>query len=296
VSDSDVVVAGGGAAGLSAALFAALEDARVLVLEQLASGGQQLLVDAVANYPGAPHTPGYELSKRMEAQAVAAGATVTNGTVVSARPDGGRLIVTTRGEEIRAGALVLATGTEPRPLGVPGEKELTGRGVSTCAACDGPLFRGRRVVVVGGGDAAYDEAIFLSQVTDHVLLVDRHETPRVQASLARRARETASIEIRRETEVLEILGDGKVQEIRLRDRTLGRDYTEPADGVFVFVGSYPTVPDIPGVRTDEGGYVVTDEHMVRAGPFRQCIVAAAEGAIAGHAAALHARSHEQGKR
>ena len=305
VAEWDVVVAGGGAAGLSAAHFAALEDVRVLVVEELASGGQQLLVDALNNYPGAPHVPGYELSQRMEAQAVAAGAEITNDTVVHVeRREGGLDVATAKGR-IRTRALVLATGTERRKLGVPGEQVLTGRGVSTCAACDGPLFRQKRVVVVGGGDSACEEAVFLAGLTGHVLLVDRHEAFRAQASLARRARETEHVEIRHETEVLEILGDGKVEGVRLRDRSRGRDYTESADAVFVFVGAHPRLPRIARLKTDEGGYVITNDRMassvagvyaagaVRSGPFRQCVVAAGEGAIAGHFAALRSRTERE---
>lgn len=300
--EPDVLIVGAGAAGLSAALFAALEDREVLVLEELASGGQQLLVEAVTNYPGSGRVPGYELSQRMEEQAVAAGAVIANDTVSEVLVQGRRFAVKAAKGLITASAVVLCTGTERRPLGVPGERELQGRGVSSCAACDGPFFRGGRVVVVGGGDAACDEAVFLASVAGSVLLLDRNEAFRAQASLARRVAETAKIEARHETEVLEIVGPQKVTAVRLRDRSSGHSYLEPADAVFVFVGSYPRLPRVAGLRTDEGGYVVTDPRMesslpglfaagaVRAGPFRQCIVAAGEGAVAGHAAALHSRS------
>ena len=300
--DRDIVIVGAGAAGLSAALFAAMEEMNVLVIEELASGGQQLLVEAVSNYPGSGRVPGYELSQRMEEQAVAAGASITNGTVTGIRPLGDHFELTTAKEPATASAVILCSGTEKRPLGVPGEAELLGKGVSSCAACDGPLFRGKRIVVVGGGDAACDEAVFLASLSDRILLVNRQESFRAQAALVRRVTETRALEVRHETEILEILGSGKVTGVGLRDRSSGRSYTEPADAVFVFAGSFPRKPPVAGLRTDEGGYVVTDQRMatgiaglfaagaVRASPFRQCIVAAGEGAVAGHAAASYVRS------
>jgi thioredoxin reductase (NADPH) len=302
VPERDVVIVGAGAAGLSAALFAALEDRDVLVLEELASGGQQLLVEAIANYPGSGPLPGYELSQRMEEQAVAAGASITNDSVSAVRLDGRRFVVEAARGEVAARSVVLCTGTEHRPLGVPGERELKGKGVSSCAACDGHFFRDGRVVVVGGGDAACDEALYLASITGGVLLLDRNDRFRAQASLARRVTQTTGVEIRHETEVMEIVGPERVTAVRLLDRASGRSYVEPVDAVFVFVGSFPRLPRVQGLKTDEGGYLVTDQKMetsipglfaagaVRAGPFRQCIVAAGEGAVAGHAAALHAAS------
>lgn len=300
--ERDIVIVGAGAAGLSAALFAAMEDMDVLVLEELASGGQQLLVEAVTNYPGSGRLPGYELSQRMEEQAVSAGAVVTNDSVTGIRADGRSFVIEAARSSLTASSVILCTGTERRPLGVPGERQLTGHGVSTCASCDGPFFSGRRVVVVGGGDAACDEAVFLASLPARVLLVNRHERFRAQASLARRVAGTSAIEVRHETEVLEILGTDRVSGVRLLDRGGGRSSVETADAVFVFVGSFPKLPRVAGLRTDEGGYVLTDPSMaasipglfaagaVRASPFRQCIVAAGEGAVAGHAAAAYVRA------
>jgi thioredoxin reductase (NADPH) len=302
MADWDVLVAGAGAAGMSAALFAAMEDLRVVVVEELASGGQQLLTEAVANYPGLPHVPGYEISQRMETQAVAAGAVFLNGTVTAISPSSGGFVVATAKDPLRARSVVITTGTERRPLGVPGEKELTGRGVSTCASCDGPLQRGKRIVVVGGGDSACDEAGFLATLTDRVLLVNRRLDFRAQAYLVRRVTGSPNVEIRHETEVIEVVGPDRVTAVRLRDRSRGRDYSEPADALYAFVGSSARVPQVSDLHRDEGGCVITDQRMatsvpgvfaagaVRSGPFRQYIVAAGEGAIAGHAAAAYARA------
>jgi thioredoxin reductase (NADPH) len=301
VPDRDVVVVGAGAAGLSAAFFCAMEELSVLAVEELASGGQQLLVEEIRNYPGSGRVPGYELSQRMEEAAAGAGAEFTNDSVSEVREAGGAFEVVAARSTVTASAVILCTGTERRPLGVPGETELKGKGVSSCAACDGHFFRGKRIVVVGNGDAACDEAVALAALSDRILLVSRHETFHAQASLERRVRETPGIEVRHETEVLEVVGSGTVTAVRLLDRASGRVSVEPAEGVFVFVGSFPRKPRVRGLHTDEGGYIVTDNRMatsvpglfaagsVRSGTFRQCIVAAGEGATAGHAAAAYVR-------
>lgn len=293
----DLIVVGGGAAGLAAAQYGARAGLDVLVLEQLAAGGQALVIDAVENYPGlSDPVSGFELSRRMEEQATRFGAELRNATVSAIRREGERFRIETDQGEFAALAVVLATGATHRRLGVPGEDALAGRGVSYCATCDGPLFKGKRMVVVGGGDAACDEATYLANLASGVLMVHRRGQLRAQKALADRTMANPKIEVRFHTEVRRILGDAKVSGVRLVENTSGREYEEAADAVFIFVGSIPQTAAAPEVRLDEGGYVVTDQRMetsipglfaagdVRSTPFRQLVVAAGEGAIAAHAA------------
>jgi thioredoxin reductase (NADPH) len=293
----ELVVIGAGAAGLAAAQYGARAGLDVLVLEEMASGGQALVIDNLENYPGiAEAVSGFEFTRRMEEQATRFGAELMNATVSSVRREGGGLVVDTDRGPIGALAVVLATGAKHRHLGVPGEAELAGRGVSYCATCDGPFFKGKRMLVVGGGDAACDEAMYLANLASSVLMVHRRDRLRAQKALADRTAANPKIEIRYHTEVRRILGDAKVSGARLVENTAGREYDEAVEAAFIFVGSIPQAAMVPGVRLDEAGYVVTDQRMetsipglfaagdVRSTPFRQLVVAAGEGAVAAHAA------------
>ena len=295
----DVAVVGAGAAGLSAALFAAMEELDVLVLEALASGGQELLVEEVHNYPGAPRVPGYELAQRMEQQAASSGARLINAHVTAVRREGETFVLDCDREQVRARTVILASGTEPRTLGVPGERELRGRGVSSCASCDAPFFRGKRILVAGGGDAACEEALLLAGISDRIVVAHRGERLRAQATLARRLLESPAVELRLRTRVLAIMGPDRVRAVQLRDEAGPREYREEFDAVFVFVGSTPRLPELQGLERDRDGYLVTDDRMrtaipglfaagaVRASGFRVLVVAAAEGALAAHSAAAY---------
>lgn len=293
----DLIVVGGGAAGLSAAQYGARAGLDVLVLEQLASGGQALVIDSLENYPGfSDPVSGFELSQRLEQQATRFGAEIMNATVSRIRPEGEAFTVETDRGPMTSLAVILATGAQHRHLGVPGERELAGRGVSYCATCDGPFFKGKRMIVVGGGDAACDEAMYLANLASSVLMVHRRGTFRAQKALADRTMANPKIEVRFHTEVRRILGDAKVSGARLTENTSGREYDEAVEAVFIFVGSIPQTAAAPDARLDEAGYVVTDQRMetsipglfaagdVRSSPFRQLVVAAGEGAVAAHAA------------
>jgi len=298
-TDRELIIVGGGAAGLSAAQYGARGGLGVLLLEEMASGGQALLIDCLENYPGlSKPLAGFELMQRMEEQAARFGAEINNGSVHSiAKKDGVFRLETDRGP-LTALSLIIATGAKHRQLGIPGETELSGRGVSYCATCDGPFFKGKRVVVVGGGDAACDEAMFLSKLASRVLLIHRRDRFRAQGALAARVLANPVIEVRFRSELLRILGDTAVGGVRIRDTAASREYEEAAEAVFVFVGSIPRTGLLSGtgVELDEGGYIRTDQRMetavsglfaagdVRASPFRQVVVAAAEGAVAAHAA------------
>jgi thioredoxin reductase (NADPH) len=311
-TDADLLIIGAGPAGLSAAQYGARANLKVLVLEQMAPGGQALNIEVLENYPGntargeTPPRSGFDFSQDLHKQAEMFGARFIMEGAASVTKDGGDFCVTlSGGKTLRAQALILATGTEQRKLGVPGEAELYGRGVSYCATCDGPFFKGKRILVVGGGDAACDEAQYLSRLTDKVILIHRKSMFRAQKALAERALANPHIEVRFNTQLLEIKGDAKVASVQLEEKKEDggqpRIYEEPMDAVFIFAGSVPHTALVKslGVKLDEAGYVVTDQNMassvpglfaagdVRSTPFRQVVVAAGEGAVAAHCAAAY---------
>jgi thioredoxin reductase (NADPH) len=297
--DADVLILGAGPAGLSAAQYAGRAKLRTLVVEQLSPGGQALSIDRLENYPGDINPrSGYDFAEDMRRQAENFGAKIINDTALSLRREDACFVAGLGGgDEIRSCAVILATGAAHRALGIPGEAEHTGRGVSYCATCDGPLFKGKKILVVGGGDAACDEARFLSLLSDRILLIHRRDAFRAQAGLVQRVLKNPRIEARLNTRPLEIRGDKRVSSALLENTATGEQYEEPADAVFIFAGIVPRTALVPDAETDEAGYIVTDQRMassipglfaagdVRSSPFRQVVVAAAEGAIAAHCAA-----------
>jgi thioredoxin reductase (NADPH) len=298
-ADRDLIIIGAGGAGLSAAQYGARGNLRTLVLEEVSSGGQALLIDGLENYPGFPEPiNGYEFTQKMEEQARKFGAEFENSGVTAIRRNGHLFKVETDKGTLSAPAVILATGAVHKSLGVPGESELAGHGVSYCATCDGPFFKAKRMLVVGGGDAACDEAMYLANLASGVLMIHRREKFRAQKSLASRVLANPKIEVRFNTELRRIEGEGMVSRVRLFDNSTQREREEQVAAVFVFIGSDPrsALAASLGVPLDDVGYVKTNERMettvpglyavgdVRASPFRQLVVAAAEGAIAAHAA------------
>jgi thioredoxin reductase (NADPH) len=311
----DLIIIGAGPAGLTAAQYGARADLRTLVLERLAPGGQVLNIDVLENYPGnvelrdgegrpiaAPRT-GYEFAQDLRRQAEDFGARfLTEEAAALVKEDGLFTVTLGGGGARRAPAVILAAGAVHRTLGVPGEAEFTGRGVSYCAACDGPFFRNKRIAVVGGGDAACDEAQYLSRLSGRVLLLHRRDRFRAQKSLIERVLNNPNIEVRFNTIVREIRGGQRVDSLLLEqsDNTgkgTGKTYREEAEGVFIFAGTLPQNSLAPGAAKDEAGYIITNQRMessipglfvvgdLRSSPFRQVVVAAAEGAVAAHCAA-----------
>lgn len=296
----DVVIIGGGAAGLSAAQYASRANLKVLVIEEMAHGGQALLIDALENYPGILEPiSGYELAERMRAQAERFGAGFKDASVSSLRKENDRFIIETSDGIVESLAVIVATGAQHRHLDIPGEKEFIGRGVSYCATCDGPFFKGKKMLVVGGGDAACDEASYLSKLSNQIVMIHRRDRFRAQKALAERVLRNPAIQVRFNTVAKEIRGDTKVRSVLLENVVTGEQTEESFDAVFVFVGSIPRTDFLKstGVALDEAGYIITDDHMmttipglfaagdVRNTPFRQVITAAGDGAIAAHAAA-----------
>ena len=300
--DRDVIIIGAGAAGLTAAQYAARANLNVLLLEELAPGGQGLVIDNLENYPGfSDPLPGIELTQKFEDQARRFGAEIQNFGAHSVSKKGKLFTVESDDGPLTTPTVIVATGAKHKKLDIPGEKEFSGRGVSYCATCDGPFFKGKRMLVAGGGDAACDEAMFLSKLTDKVIMVHRRDRFRAQRALAERTLNNPNIEVRWNTEAREIKGDGKVQQIVLWRNDKEETYTEEVEAVFVFIGSIPQTQVIAGLEAemDEAGYILTDQRMqtsisglyaigdVRSTPFRQLVVAAGEGAIAAHSASQY---------
>ncbi|MDR1249141.1 MAG: FAD-dependent oxidoreductase [Treponema sp.] len=300
-TDVDLLILGAGPAGLSAAQYGSRANLRTLAVEQLAPGGQALSIDRLENYPGelSPRS-GYDFAEAMRRQAEGFGAEIVGDEALALRREGELFIAALgSGREIRACAVILATGAAHRNLGIPGEAEYTGRGVSYCATCDGPFFKGKRILVVGGGDAACDEARFLSLLSDQVILVHRRGAFRAQAGLVQRALENPRIEVRLNTRPLEIRGGKQVSSVWLENTVTHEGREEPVDAVFIFAGTVPRTALVPDAETDGSGYIITDQRMassipglfaagdVRSSPFRQVVVAASEGAIAAHCAAAY---------
>jgi thioredoxin reductase (NADPH) len=263
VRDFDLIVVGAGVAGTTAAMFAGRLGLRVAVVEQMGPGGQIINATHVENMPGFPQgVAGVELGPLLHEQADAAGAEFILDTVKALALDGPQRLLTCASETLRALALIIAAGSTLRSLGIPGEAALFGRGVSHCASCDGPFFRGKRVCVIGGGDAAIDEALVLAEFAAHVTVFHRGPAITAQQALLNQANGVANIEIVLSTTVKEIIGDGTVTAVRLKDVVTGTLREEAVDGVFVFVGLEPNIAFLEGlVELDTGSHITTDLMM-----------------------------------
>ncbi len=300
----DMVIIGGGTAGLSAAQYAGRSNLKTLVIEEKGEGGQATLIDRLENYPGISEPiSGFDFSTAMKAQALKFGAEFVYGKVTGLGRKEDLFVIPIESNEedpvsYKSRTVLLATGADHRKLGVPGEAEYYGKGVSYCATCDGPFFRNKHIVVVGGGDAACDEAGFLAHLTDRVTMVHRKEKFRAQKAIAERTLKNPHIRTRFSTTVVEIKGtDSKVTSVVLENVETKEREELACDAVFIFIGMDPRTELASLAKKDENGYIVTDENMqtsirgifaagdIRAKSFRQIITAAADGAIAAHAAA-----------
>jgi len=301
MSDLDLIIIGAGPAGLTAAQYGARSNLKVLVIEQMSVGGQALVIDVLENFPGnISNKSGYEFAMDLRKQAEDFGASFFYGAVDSIKKEGNVFTVSlSDGTTRSAASVILATGAKPRMLDVKGEKEFAGKGVSYCATCDGNFFKNKKVFVVGGGDAACDEARYLSRLTDKIVLIHRRDVFRAQKALVDRTLSNPNIKVRYNTVIKEIKGEAKVKSVLLADTKTGEVYEEEADAVFIFAGTVPQVTLALGlnVKLDENSYIITDQNMatnipgifaagdVRSGAFRQVVTAAADGAVAAHRAA-----------
>ncbi len=259
----NVIIIGSGPAGWAAAIYTGRAELRPLLITGNELGGQIALTTEVENYPGFEQIQGPELVANMQKQAERFGTEVLVDYVTEVDVNGPPFTVTTAsGRVFRAKALIVATGASPRRLGVPDEERLTGRGVSYCATCDGFFFRGKRVAVIGGGDSALQEGLFLTRFAERVWIIHRRDQLRAGATLQRRATESPKIEFIWNTVVERINGETKVESITLRNVVTGKVTTMPIDGVFVYIGHLPNNQLFMGkLAMDEQGYLITDKLM-----------------------------------
>jgi thioredoxin reductase (NADPH) len=253
----NVIVLGSGPAGLTAAIYTTRAELHPLVIEGAEAGGQLMLTTDVENYPGfVEPILGPDLMAAMRAQAERVGAEFVTEDAVSVDLSARPFSVTTPSETHRTRALIIATGARAKLLGLLGEQRLMGRGVSTCATCDGFFFRGRDVLVVGGGDTAMEEALYLSKMAEAVTVVHRRDELRASKIMAERAMANDKISFLWNTVLTDIVGDGKVHAVRLRDLRSGEDRERPTDGVFVAIGHRPNTDLFAGqLEMDDNGYI-----------------------------------------
>ena len=259
MAEVDLVIVGGGGAGLTAGLYAAWHRLDAVLLERMGTGGQIINADTVENFPGFPGgIKGYELGPQIAQQAMELGLRIEYAEAQALGSEGGTHVVQTDGEEYRARAVIVAVGSTLARLGCPGEAEFEGRGVSYCAVCDAEFFRDQPVVVVGGGDSAIDEALYLTGVASAVTVLHRRDELRAAAALAERARANAKIEIQWNTELAAIEGGETVERVRVR-RGDGTDGTLDCGGVFIYVGLAPNTGVFRDVLpVDAGGHIPVD--------------------------------------
>lgn len=294
----DMIVVGGGPGGYTAALYAARSGLDVLVLEKLSAGGQMALTETIENYPGfAEGVGGFELAEIMQRQAERFGAKSEYAEVEKMELSASPKVLHTSAGTFYAKTAVLATGANPRKLGVAGEDELVGRGVAYCASCDGMFYKDKTVVVVGGGNTAAEDALILSRIAKKVILVHRRDTLRATKVYHQPLMQTENVEFRWNSVITELLHDEKLTGVRLENVKTGEQELLPCDGVFVSVGRVPVTELVQGqLELDAGGYVVADETTatsipgvyavgdVRTKQLRQVVTAVADGAVAVHQA------------
>jgi len=289
-----VLILGSGPAGWSAALYAARAELEPMLITGFTLGGQAALTYTIENYPGFPDgIGGMQLGELFQKQAEKFGARTEFGQVTAVDLSKRPFLITTENNQYLADTLIIATGANPNKLGIPGEKELTGKGVSYCATCDGFFFKEKKVAVIGGGDSALEEALFLTRFTDSITIIHRRDTFRAGAILQKRVREDSKINFLMETVPLEITGEGRVQKLKLRNTSTNAETDLAVDGVFIFIGHTPNVSLFSGqLELDEHGYLKTDMLMQTSVPgvyaagevadsqFRQVITSAGMGAAA----------------
>ena len=260
----DVIIIGSGPAGLTAAIYTTRADLKTLVVSGVKWGGQLMLTTAVENFPGFPDgIQGPELMANMRKQAERFGAEFVDDDITSVDlPAGGPFKVSVGNKTFEGKSVIIATGADTKWLGVPGEEERIGRGVSSCAPCDAAFFRNKKVIVVGGGDSAMEEADVLSQFATNVIIVHRRDAFKASEIMQKRVKENPKIKIMFNSELTEILGEGKVEKVKVRN-TLSQEITEmPIDGVFVAIGHMPNSKIFKDIEVDEKGFIKVNEHYL----------------------------------
>lgn len=300
----DLAIIGGGVAGLSAGIYSARARMSVALIEKLGPGGQIASTSAVENYPGINEINGYELAVTMEEQAKKYGLEVILDEVIEASLRGVvKELTLASGRKIKSYSVIIATGASHKKLGVPGEEKFLGKGVSFCATCDGVFFKDRDVVVVGGGNAALDEALFLTRFVKTITLIHRRDSLKAEKILQERAFNNPKFKFVWNSTVTEILGDEKLKAVRIKNLITGEEKILDTDGVFVFIGLTPNTSIFKEVEKNESGYIKANLYdmstnipgVFAAGDciekfLRQAITAASEGAIAAVAAEKYVES------
>ena len=294
----DMIIIGGGPGGYTAALYASRAGLDVVVLEKLSAGGQMALTSQIDNYPGFEDgIDGFTLGEKMQAGAEKFGAKTEYAEVFSVDLKAVPKIVESSEGTFYGHTVVLSTGASPRELGVSGEKELVGRGIHYCAACDGMFYKGKTVVIVGGGNTAAADAFVLSRIAKKVILVHRRDTLRATKVYHDPLMRAENVEFRWNSTVSEFISDGKVAGLKIKNVNTGEESVIECDGVFISVGRKPATELVKDqLELDSGGYVIADESTktnipgvyavgdVRIKKVRQIVTAVADGAVAAHEA------------
>ena len=301
----DVMILGAGAAGLSAGIYASRGKLDTLILSEGVTGGQMVLTNEIANYPGVEMTKGYELADIMKRQAKSFGCTLkANVKIKEYRlADEIKEVELEDGRIFRARAVILAPGGKPRSLNIPGEKEFEGRGISYCATCDADFFRDKRLVVVGGGNSALEEAVTLTHFASHVTIVHQFDHFQAFAHAVEEAERNPKINFIMESELRAYVGNGTLQNVQIEQLKTGALTILETDGVFVFIGYIPNTEDFEGVvKTNERGEFVVDQEMRTSLPgvfaagdcvakrYRQVTTAVSDGTIAALSATEYIRT------
>ncbi len=296
----DMLIAGGGPGGATAALYGARAGLEVLVIEKMMLGGEIISTAWLDNYPGFPDgIGGPEFGALLEKQLAKLEVPVHNGDIERVELQGGKKKVICSNGEFEGKTVLIASGTLPNLLGIDGELDLRGRGVSYCATCDAAFFRGKKIAVVGGGDSALEETVFLSRFAEKIYLIHRRDKFRGFSWLQDKVQKLPMVEILWNTTVSRIVGDKKVSSLQIVQDGNGRELE--ADGIFIYIGRQPNAPFLDGIdiECDERGYIITNEKMetsvkgvyaagdVRKKFLRQVITAAADGAVAATAVSQH---------
>ena len=301
----DVIIVGGGAAGLTAGIYSSRAKLSTLILNEGAIGGQMVLTEEVANYPGVETTKGYLLANIMKNQAKSFGCKIKSNLKIKSYELEGEIkhVVLEDGREFSGRCVILSPGGRPRPVGIPGEEEFKGIGISYCATCDGDFFTGKEVIVVGGGNSALEEAVALTQYAEKVTIVHQFDHFQAFQHAIDQAKENPKIEFIMESELRSFKGEGALQEVTMEHLPSGKISSMKIDGVFIFIGYIPNTGDLDGiVKLSERGEIVVDESMQTSLPgvfaagdsnvkkYRQVTTAVADGTIASLAAAEYLRS------
>ncbi len=295
----DVIIVGGGPAGLTSAIYTSRAGLSTLVIEKMSLGGQAAMTYKIDNYPGFKNISGMELAADFESHVKASGVKVVMEEATALCLDEERKTVTTQSNQYEAKAVILALGSERKKLGIPGEKEFSGRGVSYCATCDGNFFRNRDVAVIGGGNTAVGDTVALSEICRHVSLVYHGEHLSAIYSLRKQTLERQNVSVLYHQEICRILGTDKVERIRVKDSETGAENDIRVDGVFIDIGMNPNTKLIPKELLLPDGYVGADENgttkipgVFVAGDLRkkqlyQIVTAMSDGANAAYSAQLY---------